>query len=50
MQNLTPVTWLALDYACDFIYLLDAVVHAHEGLFGLTGIPINYRTERRNAP
>ena len=33
MQNLTPITWLVLDYVCDFIYLLDAVVHAHEGLF-----------------
>ncbi len=31
MQNLCPAVWLFLDYFCDLIYILDMVVHAHEG-------------------
>lgn len=25
--------WYFLDYLCDFIYLVDTLVHAHEGEF-----------------
>lgn len=26
-----PVLWWTLDYLCDFIYLIDTLVHCHEG-------------------
>jgi len=26
-----PAVWYTLDYLCDFIYLLDTLVHMHEG-------------------
>lgn len=32
LQNLYPVGWMFFDYLCDVIYVLDMVVHAHEGL------------------
>lgn len=32
MQNLFPVVWMVLDYTCDVIYILDMIIHAHEGL------------------
>ena len=31
MQNACPNVWMMLDYLCDLIYILDSVVHAHEG-------------------
>ena len=31
MQNISPVLWMVLDYLCDFIYIVDIFVHAHEG-------------------
>ncbi|XP_073976004.1 cyclic nucleotide-gated cation channel subunit A-like [Rhodnius prolixus] len=31
LNNLNPVLWYSLDYSCDLIYLLDTVIHAHEG-------------------
>lgn len=31
-QRATPV-WYFLDYLCDFIYLMDTLVHMHEGKF-----------------
>lgn len=30
LNNATRL-WLILDYVCDFIYVLDTLVHAHEG-------------------
>lgn len=33
MQNLCPLVWIVMDYICDFLYLLDMIVHAHEGLY-----------------
>lgn len=33
MQNMCPIVWLVLDYLCDLIYMLDMIVHAHEGVF-----------------
>lgn len=32
LQNLCPIVWLTLDYICDFLYVLDVFVHAHEGM------------------
>lgn len=32
MQNLCPLVWIVLDYVCDFLYLCDMIVHAHEGI------------------
>lgn len=29
-DQITPMWW-TLDYLCDVIYILDALVHAHEG-------------------
>lgn len=29
-----PAVWYTLDYLCDFIYLLDTLVHMHEGTYG----------------
>lgn len=26
-----PALWWTLDYLCDFIYLIDTLVHCHEG-------------------
>ncbi|CAG9138146.1 unnamed protein product [Plutella xylostella] len=31
LDKTTPVAWFTLDYVCDFIYLIDTVIHAHEG-------------------
>lgn len=31
LQNLCPTVWMTLDYLCDFLYVLDMIVHAHEG-------------------
>jgi hypothetical protein len=31
VNNAAPALWWTLDYTCDIIYLLDIVVHAHEG-------------------
>ncbi|XP_063239670.1 cyclic nucleotide-gated cation channel subunit A isoform X2 [Bacillus rossius redtenbacheri] len=31
LNNATPGLWLGLDYTCDVIYLLDILIHAHEG-------------------
>lgn len=33
MNHVTPAFWLTMDYVCDIIYLLDMIVHAHEGFF-----------------
>lgn len=32
MQNVCPIVWLAFDYICDIIYIIDMIVHAHEGV------------------
>ncbi|CAD0194044.1 unnamed protein product [Chrysodeixis includens] len=37
LDNLTPL-WFVLDYLCDAIYLIDTVVHVHEGCWILTKI------------
>jgi hypothetical protein len=26
-----PALWWTLDYSCDFIYLMDTLIHCHEG-------------------
>ncbi|XP_024946160.1 cyclic nucleotide-gated cation channel subunit A isoform X2 [Cephus cinctus] len=31
LNNAVPGVWFFLDYTCDTIYLLDIIVHAHEG-------------------
>ncbi|XP_046410370.1 cyclic nucleotide-gated cation channel subunit A isoform X1 [Neodiprion pinetum] len=31
LNNAVPGVWYLLDYVCDAIYLLDIIVHAHEG-------------------
>jgi hypothetical protein len=31
LNNAAPALWWTLDYTCDIIYLLDILVHAHEG-------------------
>ncbi|XP_033610303.1 cyclic nucleotide-gated cation channel subunit A isoform X2 [Cryptotermes secundus] len=31
LNNAAPALWWILDYTCDIIYLLDILVHAHEG-------------------
>ena len=31
LQNIFPVGWIVLDYVCDFLYLVDIFVRAHEG-------------------
>lgn len=31
-----PAVWYTLDYLCDFIYLLDTLVHMHEGKFNIS--------------
>ena len=33
LDNLIPVTWMVLDYFCDFIYLIDTFVRMHEGRY-----------------
>jgi cyclic nucleotide gated channel len=31
LNNSAPTLWWTLDYTCDIIYLLDTLIHAHEG-------------------
>jgi hypothetical protein len=31
LNNAAPALWWTLDYSCDIIYLLDTLIHAHEG-------------------
>lgn len=31
LQNSIPYTWFGLDYSADIIYIMDTIVHAHEG-------------------
>ncbi|KAJ9582395.1 hypothetical protein L9F63_003248, partial [Diploptera punctata] len=31
LNNAAPALWWTLDYTCDAIYLLDTLIHAHEG-------------------
>lgn len=31
LNNAAPALWWTLDYTCDIIYLLDTLIHAHEG-------------------
>lgn len=26
-----PTAWFGLDYAADIVYIMDSIVHAHEG-------------------
>lgn len=33
INNNVPPLWWTLDYLCDFIYLIDALVHCHEGTY-----------------
>ena len=32
LDNLVPVTWMVLDYFCDFLYVVDTFVRMHEGI------------------
>jgi hypothetical protein len=57
LNNAAPALWWTLDYTCDIIYLLDILVHAHEGkrkfpttgfhLCMLTAKPLNNGEARR---
>lgn len=38
INNNVPPLWWTLDYLCDFIYLIDALVHCHEGMYGRAAI------------
>jgi cyclic nucleotide gated channel len=31
LNNVAPALWWTLDCTCDIIYLLDTLIHAHEG-------------------
>uniref|UniRef100_A0A0K8T6T5 Cyclic nucleotide-binding domain-containing protein n=3 Tax=Lygus hesperus TaxID=30085 RepID=A0A0K8T6T5_LYGHE len=31
LNNICPVIWFCLDYTCDFLYVVDTFIHAHEG-------------------
>ena len=31
LDNLIPATWLLLDYACDFLYVVDTFIRMHGG-------------------
>ncbi|XP_019872466.1 cyclic nucleotide-gated cation channel subunit A [Aethina tumida] len=31
LNNAVPALWWTLDYSCDVIYIIDTLVHAHEG-------------------
>lgn len=31
LNNTLPGMWWTLDYFCDLIYVLDILIHAHEG-------------------
>lgn len=31
INNKVPVVWFTLDYLCDLVYVIDTLVHAHEG-------------------
>lgn len=31
LNNALPPLWWTLDYTCDVIYIIDTLVHAHEG-------------------
>ena len=33
LDNLLPATWLLLDYACDFLYVVDTFIRMHEGVY-----------------
>ena len=33
LNNAVPQLWWFLDYTCDTIYLLDSIIHAHEGKY-----------------
>ncbi|ODN03246.1 Cyclic nucleotide-gated cation channel subunit A [Orchesella cincta] len=38
LQNYMPYTWYLLDYGADAIYVMDSIVHAHEGKILWMGI------------
>lgn len=31
INNKVPALWFTLDYVCDLVYVIDTLVHAHEG-------------------
>ncbi|XP_075230292.1 cyclic nucleotide-gated cation channel subunit A-like [Lycorma delicatula] len=31
LNNAVPILWFLFDYTCDSIYILDTIIHAHEG-------------------
>jgi hypothetical protein len=31
LQNALPTVWWFLDYGADFVYVVDSLIHAHEG-------------------
>ena len=35
LDNLLPATWLLLDYACDFLYVVDTFIRMHEGVYSV---------------
>ncbi|XP_077302148.1 cyclic nucleotide-gated ion channel subunit A [Arctopsyche grandis] len=46
MNHVAPGFWLAMDYICDIIYLMDMIVHAHEGYLE-QGMMVYDATQRR---
>lgn len=41
LNNAVPHFWWFLDYMCDTIYLVDFVIHAHEGKSALGEFPFS---------
>ncbi|KAI5730637.1 hypothetical protein M8J76_015881 [Diaphorina citri] len=31
LNNAVPHVWFILDYSCDIVYVIDSIIHAHEG-------------------
>ncbi|BET02716.1 Hypothetical protein NTJ_15534 [Nesidiocoris tenuis] len=48
LNNLNPSIWYCLDYTCDFIYLVDTFIHAHEGYLEQGIMVRDLRKLRRN--
>jgi len=31
LENAVPTTWYFLDYGADLLYIIDSIIHAHQG-------------------
>ena len=43
LDNLIPATWLLLDYACDFLYVVDTFIRMHEGVYSVDIFMIGFK-------